>query len=119
MTLEFCATECVNEQLEVMRRIDLVRLLCDEGPAVPNNRGHFVGGCVNHHVGTHQRLRLCASTQISSEFRFEVELFDPMVGSFLHLYGEPVESFRRVRRVQQTKGWTLSGSDIYVITIEP
>ena len=83
LSLEFCATGCVNDPLAVMRRIDLVRLLCDKGPAVTNNRGHFVCGCVNHHVGTHQRLRLCASTQISSEFSLEVELLDPTVGSFL------------------------------------
>ena len=66
-----------------MQRIDLVRLLCDEGAAVTNDRGHFVSGCVNHHVGTHQRLRLCAGTQISLEFSLEIELFDPTVGSFL------------------------------------
>ena len=41
-----------------------------------------------------------------------------MVGSFLHLYGEPVKRFRRARRVQQTKGWTLTSSDIYVTNDE-
>ena len=48
-----------------------------------NDRGHFVSGRVNHHVGAHQRLRLCAGTQVSPEFRLEVELLDPTVGSFL------------------------------------
>ena len=66
-----------------MQRIDLVRLLCNEGPAVTNDRRHFVSSRVNHHVSAHQRLRLCASTQISSEFSLEVELLDPTVGSFL------------------------------------
>ena len=66
-----------------MQRIDLIRFLCNEGPAVTNDRGHFVSGRVNHHVSAHQRLRLCASTQISSEFSLEVELLDPTVGSFL------------------------------------
>ena len=42
---------------------------------------------------------------------------DRMVESILHLYGEPVESFRRVRRLQQTKSLTLPGSDTYVTTI--
>ena len=66
-----------------MRRIDLVRLLCDEGPAVTNDRGHLVGGRVNHHVSAHQRFRLCAGTQVGPEFSLEVELLDPTVGSFL------------------------------------
>ena len=83
LSLEFCATGCVDEQLAVTPSVDLVRLLCDQGPAVTNNRGHFVCGCVNHHVGTHQRLGLCAGTQVSPEFRLEVELLDPTVGSFL------------------------------------
>ena len=48
-----------------------------------NDRGHFVSGRVNHHVSAHQRLRLCAGTQVSPEFRLEVELLDPTVGSFL------------------------------------
>ena len=48
-----------------------------------NDRGDFISGRVNHHVGTHQRFRLCAGTQVSLEFRLEVELFDPTVGSFL------------------------------------
>jgi hypothetical protein len=50
---------------------------------VTNDRGHFVSGRVNHHVSAHQRLRLCAGTQVSPEFRLEVELLDPTVGSFL------------------------------------
>ena len=48
-----------------------------------NDRGHFVSGRVNHHVSAHQGLRLCAGTQVSLEFRLEVELLDPTVGSFL------------------------------------
>ena len=48
-----------------------------------NNRCHFVSGLVNHHVSAHQRLRLCAGTQVSLEFCLEVELLDPTVGSFL------------------------------------
>ena len=48
-----------------------------------NDRGHFISGRVNHHVGAHQRLRLCAGTQVSPEFRLEVKLLDPTVGSFL------------------------------------
>ena len=48
-----------------------------------NDRGHFISGRVNHHVGAHQRLRLRAGTQVGPEFRLEVELFDPTVGSFL------------------------------------
>ena len=48
-----------------------------------NDRGHFASGRVNHHVSAHQRLRLCAGTQVSPEFRLEVELLDPTVGSFL------------------------------------
>ena len=48
-----------------------------------NDRGHFVSGRVNHHVCAHQRLRLRAGTQVGPEFRLEVELFDPTVGSFL------------------------------------
>ena len=48
-----------------------------------NDRGDFVSGRVNHHVGTHQRFRLCAGTQVSLEFCLEVELLDPTVGSFL------------------------------------
>ena len=48
-----------------------------------NDRGHFVSGRVNHHVSAHQRLRLCAGTQVSPEFRLEVKLLDPTVGSFL------------------------------------
>ena len=48
-----------------------------------NDRGHFISGRVNHHVSAHQRLRLCAGTQVSPEFRLEVKLFDPTVGSFL------------------------------------
>ena len=48
-----------------------------------NDRGDFISGRVNHHVGTHQRFRLCAGTQVSLEFCLEVELLDPTVGSFL------------------------------------
>ena len=48
-----------------------------------NDRGDFISGRVNHHVGTHQRFRLCAGTQVSPEFCLEVELLDPTVGSFL------------------------------------
>ena len=48
-----------------------------------NDRGHLVGGCVNHHVSAHQRFRLCAGTQVGPEFSLEVELLDPTVGSFL------------------------------------
>ena len=48
-----------------------------------NDRGHLVGGRVNHHVSAHQRFRLCAGTQVGPEFSLEVELLDPTVGSFL------------------------------------
>ena len=48
-----------------------------------NDRGDFISGRVNHHVSAHQRLRLCAGTQVSLEFCLEVELLDPTVGSFL------------------------------------
>ena len=48
-----------------------------------NKRGHSVSSRVNHHVSADQRLRLCAGTQVSPEFRLEVELLDPTVGSFL------------------------------------
>ena len=48
-----------------------------------NDRGHFISGRINHHVSAHQRLRLCTSTQVSPEFRLEVELLDPTIGSFL------------------------------------
>ena len=48
-----------------------------------NNRGHFISVCVDHHVRGHQSLRLGEGAEISPEFRLEVELFDPTVGSFL------------------------------------
>ena len=48
-----------------------------------NDHDYFISGRVNHHVSAHQRLRLCAGTQVSPEFRMEVELLDPTVGSFL------------------------------------
>ena len=83
LSLVFCATGFIHEQLAILQMIDLVRLLCNDGPAVSNNRGHFVSGRVNHHVSAHQGLRLCAGTQVSPEFRLEVELLDPTVGSFL------------------------------------
>ena len=83
LSLVFYATGFIHEQLAILQMIDLVRLLCNDGPAVSNNRGHFVSGRVNHHVSAHQGLRLCAGTQISPEFRLEVKLFDPTVGSFL------------------------------------
>ncbi len=48
-----------------------------------NDRGHFISSRINHHVSAHQRLRLCTGTQVSSEFRLEVELLDPTIESFL------------------------------------
>ena len=93
--------------------------LFDEGFAAPNGRHHFISGTVNHSVCAHLCLRLGAGSEICRPLRRERKLLDPMVGSFLHLYGESVESFRRVRRVQQTIGWALTGSDIYVTTNKP
>ena len=93
--------------------------LFEQGFAEPNGRHYFISETVNHSVCAHLCLRLGTSGEICRPLRRERKLLDPMVGSFLHLYGEPVERFRRVRRVQQTKGWTLIGSDIYVTTIEP
>ena len=101
-----------------MQRIDLVRLLCNEGPAVTNDRRHFVSSRVNHHVSAHQRLRLCASTQISSEFSLEVELLDPTVGSFLFddvvhgYYLDPCSSNAFDASLQSTE-FPLFGSSTY------
>ena len=76
--------------------------------AVPNGRHHIRGSVIHHSVRAHLCLRLGAGSEICRQLRSERKLLDPMVWSVLHLHAEPVGLSRRV---QQTKGWTLVGSN--------
>ena len=76
--------------------------------AVPNGRHHIRGSVIHHSVRAHLCLRLGAGSEICRQLRSERKLLDPMVWSVLHLHAEPVGFSRRI---QQTKGWTLVGSN--------
>ena len=80
----------------------------NQGFAEPNDRHHIRGGVIHHSVRAHLCLRLGAGSEICRQLRSETKLLDPMVWSVLHLHAEPVGFSRRI---QQTKGWTLVGSN--------
>ena len=80
----------------------------NQGFAVPDGRHHIRGGVIHHSVRAHLCLRLGAGSEICRQLRSETKLLDPMVWSVLHLHAEPVGFSRRI---QQTKGWTLVGSN--------
>ena len=80
----------------------------NQGFAAPNGRYHLRRGVINHSVRAHLCLRLGAGSEICRQLRSETKLLDPMVWSVLHLHAEPVGFSRRI---QQTKGWTLVGSN--------
>ena len=80
----------------------------NQGFAEPNDRHHIRGGVIHHSVRAHLCLRLGAGSEICRQLRSERKLLDPMVWSVLHLHAEPVGFSRRI---QQTKGWTLVGSN--------
>ena len=80
----------------------------NQGFAVPNGRHHFRGGDIHHSVCAHLCLRLGAGGEICRQLSCERKLLDPMVWSVLHLHAEPVGLSRGI---QQTKGWTLIGSN--------
>jgi len=80
----------------------------NQGFAVPNGRHHLGGGFIHHPVRAHLCLRLGAGSEICRQLRSETKLLDPMVWSVLHLHAELVGFSRRI---QQTKGWTLVGSN--------
>ena len=80
----------------------------NQGFAEPNDRHHIRGGVIHHSVRAHLCLRLGAGSEICRQLRSESKLLDPMVWSVLHLHAEPVGFSRRI---QQTKGWTLVGSN--------
>ena len=103
--------------LKFVQRLPAV--LINQGLPVSNSRHHLISGIVHHSERAHLCLRLGAGSELCRPLHRERKLLHPIVGSFLHLYGEPVERFRRARRVQQTKGLTLTGREIYVTTIEP
>ena len=80
----------------------------NQGFAEPNGRHHIRGRVIHHSVRAHLCLRLGAGSEICRQLRSESKLLDPMVWSVLHLHAEPVGFSRRI---QQTKGWTLVGSN--------
>ena len=80
----------------------------NQGFAEPNGRHHIRGGVIHHSVRAHLCLRLGAGSEICRQLRSETKLLDPMVWSVLHLHAEPVGLSRGI---QQTKGWTLIGSN--------
>ena len=80
----------------------------NQGFAEPNDRHHIRGGVIHHSVRAHLCLRLGAGSEICRQLRSETKLMDPMAWSVLHLHAEPVGFSRRI---QQTKGWTLVGSN--------
>ena len=80
----------------------------NQGFAAPNGRDHLRRGVIHHSVRAHLCLRLGAGSEICRQLRSKRKLLDPMVWSVLHLHAEPVGFSRRI---QQTKGWTLVGSN--------
>ena len=84
----------------------------NQGFAVPNGRHHLRCGFVHHSVCAHLCLRLGAGSEICRQLSSERKLLDPLLGSDFHLHAKPIGLSRRIGRVQQTKGWPVSGSNI-------
>ena len=93
--------------------------LLDQGYATPNGRHHIICGSVHHSVCTHLCLRLGAGSEICRQLSSERKLLDPLLGSDFHLHAKPIGLSRRIGRVQQTKDWPVSGSNICVTYFGP